>query len=146
MVADRVDGVQIDGDWVLHLRKEELGRKLDFTEIDLDICKMAEAFAWLGRRVVVAQVILPGTLHTYAEYFEDRKISYRFVVLMPSESALLGRNAGRKCWPKTTPEYWVKKFHADLGAGPASFRQSFHDNSTETPVETAAHLMADCGW
>jgi hypothetical protein len=141
-----VGAIQIDGDWILHLRREELGKKIAFTDIDLEMCKMAEAFVRSGKKVVIAQIILPDSIDTYTDYLEAKGMSYKFVVLMPSEPALLQRNATRKCWPKTTPEYWVKKFRDDLEAGPKAFRSAFYDNSNESPKMTAANIMAQCHW
>ena len=100
----------------------------------------------LGRRAVIAQVVLPDTIDTYTNYLRAKGINYRFVVLMPSEPVTLQRNDTRKCWPNTTPEYWVKKFWDDLDGGPKAFRAEFHDNSNETPEMTAASIMAKCHW
>ena len=146
IVAGRADAVQIDGDWILHLRKEESGGTIAPKAIDLEICRIAEAFVRLGKRVVIAQVVLPDGIGTYRDYFVARGIDYRFIVLMPSMPVILRRNETRKCWPKTTPEYWVQKFWDDLDAGPESFRAAFHDNSDESPELTAANIMAACHW
>jgi len=61
-------------------------------------------------------------------------------VLIPSEDSVLERNRTRKCWAKTTPEYWVKKFCDDLNAGDEEFRTLLYDSSAELPEEIAGTL------
>jgi predicted kinase len=146
LLAGQANAIQIDGDWLLHLLKEEAGRAIPFKDADLEICRMAEAFVRLGKRVVIAQVVLPDTIEPYTNYFMEKGISYQFIVLMPSQTVILERNETRKCWPKTTPEYWVLKFRADLEAGPKAFRAAFYDNSNESPEMTASNIMAKCHW
>jgi len=144
LIANKLNAVQIDGDWILHLRREELGKKIDFKEIDLDICQMTEAFVRFGKKVIIAQIILPDTVETYANYFKKKGISYRLIVLMPSEATILKRNETRKCWPKQTPEYWVRTFWAELDNGSERFREAFYDNSDETSELTASRIIAKC--
>ena len=62
LLAQRYGCVQIDGDWILHLRKAELGRPPEFAEIDGEMLAMAAALTALGRPVAIAQVILPAQM------------------------------------------------------------------------------------
>jgi hypothetical protein len=55
LMAKQIDAVQIDGDWILSLRKKELGRNVNFKEIDTDIAEMADGFIQLGKSVIIVQ-------------------------------------------------------------------------------------------
>ena len=59
---------------------------------------------------------------------------------MPRVSTLLSRNETRKCWPKTTPEYWVMKFYDEFLAASHNVESYFYDNTDETEMETADNL------
>ena len=67
-------------------------------------------------------------------------VGYPIVVLMPHMATLLCRNESRKCWPKTTPEYWVKKFYEEFVSASQDIHDYFYDNSDETEMETAMNL------
>jgi hypothetical protein len=140
LIASTYGAVQIDGDWMLQLRKIELGEKPDFNDIHMDMLTMAQGFASMGKDVVVAHVILPEALPLYESFLKQKRIRYLFVVLMPGESDLLARSQERKCWPEPTPKYWVYKFNNDLIAGSEHFRKAFYDNTSESPDETASCL------
>jgi len=140
LLAQRYGFVQIDGDWILHLRKAELGRSVEFTEIDGEMLAMAAAMTALNKPVVIAQIILPAQLALYESFCESHSIPWQAAVLMPQEDVLLERNRTRRCWPKTTPEYWVKYFNAELLAASQSFKRWHYDNSRETAEETAERL------
>ena len=140
LLARQYGAVQIDGDWITHLRQAELGRKVDFNEIHNEMLVLAEGFVRLGKTVVIAHVILPEAMVIYHDFFTSHKIPYMAAVLMPAESSVLEWNLNRKCWPKTTPEYWVKKFYDDLKGGPASFQELFYNSTGETPERTASVL------
>ena len=59
---------------------------------------------------------------------------------MPQMDTLLCRNESRKCWPKTTLEYWVRKFYEAFVAASQDIQDHFYDNSDETEMETAMNL------
>ena len=132
--------VQIDGDWVLESRKAEAQHRVDTDEIHPYLLTMAEGFARLGRPVALAHIVPPSLIPHYQAWLTERRIAHRIVILMPQTPVLLARNATRVCWPKTTPEYWVLKFHQDYLDAPAAVRDLFYDNSAETPDQTAAAL------
>jgi hypothetical protein len=62
------------------------------------------------------------------------------VILMPEYATLLSRNEARKCWPKTTPVYWVDKFYDDFLSSSDRSGRFFYDNTHETEAETAENL------
>jgi hypothetical protein len=129
--------VQVDGDWVLAQRRGEWGHTVDYRRIDAELATMAEGFAWLGLGCVIAQVILPDTVPAYAAHFNARGIPWRLVALMPARDALLERSRTRATWPHPTPEEWVHRFQDDLlGLRPGG-RISVHDNTEESPEQTA---------
>ncbi len=145
LLAQRYGCVQIDGDWILHLRRRELGHAPEYPGIDADMLAMAAGILALGRAVVIAHVILPAQLVFYADFCAARGIAWQMAALLPREEVLLERNRTRVCWPKTTPEYWVLKFHADLQDAPDTFKRWYYDNSLETPAETAQRLAERLG-
>lgn len=140
LLAHQYGYVQIDGDWILHRRRTEAGRPVEFSNIDEELLAMAAGMTALGKPVVIAQVILPAQMALYDKFCGRLGILWQAAVLMPQEEELLERNRTRKCWPKTTPEYWVKHFHAQLLGGPPAFARWYYDNSHETAEETAEKL------
>ena len=144
-MSQRYGFTQIDGDWVIELRKKELGRKSGSRELNDELLTMACGVVALGLSVVIAHVIVPKDLGRYQSFLSERRIAHRIVVLMPRESVVLERNLRRTCWPKTTPEYWVQKFRQDFLAAGESIVRYFYDNSDETAAETAANLAGAIG-
>jgi hypothetical protein len=78
LIASTYGAVQIDGDWMLQLRKIELGEKPDFNDIHMDMLTMAQGFASMGKDVVVAHVILPEALPLYESFLKQKRIRYLF--------------------------------------------------------------------
>lgn len=140
LLSERYGLAQIDGDWILDLRRRELGRKVSLEETHESMLAMAVGMVALGRSAVIAHVILPQALAWYRAHLAARRIVHRAVVLMPPMDTLLERNRTRDCWPQPTPEYWVHKFVDGLRAGPESVHALFYDNSRETADETAQRL------
>ena len=140
LLSEHYGFVQIDGDWVLESRKAEERRHVDFSEITPYLLTMAAGVAALGRPVALAHVVAPEAVPIYAAWFTGLGIPHRIVILMPALPTLLERNIARICWPKTTPEFWVRKFYDDYLAAPDDVRALFYDNTRETPEQTAAVL------
>jgi DNA-directed RNA polymerase subunit RPC12/RpoP len=140
LLSERYGLAQIDGDWILDLLRRELGRKVGFEETHEEMLAMAAGMVALGRSAVIAHVILPDAFARYGAYLTARGIAYRAAILMPGMPTLLERNRTRDCWPKPTPEYWVRRFVDDLCAGPEDVRALFYDNSCETEEQTAQRL------
>jgi hypothetical protein len=137
ILAERHGLVQIDGDWVLALRRAELGKSVDYIEIDADLRRMAHGVTWLGMSVVIAHVVLPGALPGYQRYFDNHRIPWRPVVLMPDRAVLLERATARETWPRATPAFWIDTFRDALLQGSAGLRACYYDNGSETPEQTA---------
>lgn len=108
-----------------------------------ELATLAANLSLLGTNVALAHIIPPEHLGTYERIFNSRGMKYRIVILMPDVPVLLNRNETRKCWPKTTPEYWVMKFHDEFLGAASDIQHLFHDNTNETPIETAGLLA---GW
>ncbi|MCU0522739.1 MAG: ATP-binding protein [Anaerolineae bacterium] len=140
LLSEHYGFVQIDGDWVLESRKAEEQRHIDFNEIHTALLTMALGVATLGKPVALAHVVAPDVVPPYKAFLHDRHIPHRIVILMPALPTLLERNAVRVCWPKTTPELWVRKFYDDYLTAPDEIRALFYDNTGETPEATAARL------
>ena len=132
--------IQVDGDWILQRIRKERGCKVHSDEIHRDLVSWVEDLLHLGRPVVLAHVIPPAFLSVYEEVLAAQGVDYRIVILMPEVSTLLSRNATRKCWPKTTPEFWVMKFYDEFLSAPDDIKAYFYDNSRETEMETASSL------
>ena len=141
LMSEQYGFVQIDGDWILEKWKTEQNRRVDFNEIHHDVLAMAEGFVLLGKSVAIAHVVLPEFLSLHEEALRERQIDGKIVILMPQESILKFRNTHRKCWPKTTPEYWVMKFYQDFLNAPEDVKAHFYDNSDETAEQTAENLF-----
>ena len=141
LLSEQYGFVQVDGDWILNKWKTEQKRKIDSNEIHQDLLVMAEGLVLLGKSAVIAHVIPPEFLPLYETFFRARQIDYRIVIFMPQESILLHRNTHRKCWPETTPEYWVIKFYRDFLNAPDDVKAHFYDNSHETAKQTAENLF-----
>jgi hypothetical protein len=131
--------IQVDGDWVLHRAKQE-NPKTHSDAIHADLAALAASLANLGQPVVLAHIIPPEHLDTYERILGDRGIETRIVILMPRRPILLARNETRKCWPKTTPEYWVNRFYDEFLAAAHDLERYFYDNTDETEIETASAL------
>ena len=132
--------VQIDGDWILERQKARQGRKADFNEIHGELLAAAEGLAFLGQSAVLAHLILPAYVPMYEAFLRARSIDHRLVILMPERATLLSWNQERKCWPKTTPEYWVNRFYDDLLVASDDVKAYYYDNSHETPLQTAKNI------
>ena len=145
LISERYGFVQVDGDWILKKWQIEQERKIHFTEINRYMLTMAEGLVFLGMSAVLAHVILPESLPLFERGLREKQIDYRVVILMPQKSALLFRNKHRKCWPNTTPEYWVTKFHRELLNAPESTKAHYYDNSHETAEQTAETIFRGMG-
>lgn len=132
--------VQIDGDWVLEDRKAEGQRPVDADELHPYLLTMTHGLATLGKPVALAHIVPPSLIPHYQAWLTERRVAHRIVILMPQTQVLLARNETRICWPKTTPEHWVLKFHEDYLNAPDRIQGFFYDNSEETPDQTAATL------
>jgi hypothetical protein len=140
ILAERHGLAQIDGDWVLALRRAELGRSVDSLEIDADLRRMAHGVTWLGMSAVIAHVVLPGALPGYQLYFDSHRIPWRPVVLLPDRTVLLERATTRETWPRATPAFWIDTFRDALLQGSAELRACYYDNGSETPEQTAESI------
>jgi hypothetical protein len=136
--------IQVDGDWILH-RTRQQNPKAHADEIHEDLARLAADLVDTGRSVALAHIIPPEHLGVYRLIFAELGIRYGIVILMPRVPVLLSRNETRKCWPKTTPEYWVMKFHDEFQAASEDLARHFHDNTDETELETAASLSTVAG-
>lgn len=145
MLAVRHGFVQVDGDWIQERLRDKDGRRADLDEIHDYLLNVAEGLVAIGRSVAIAHIILPPHLPRYRRFFRERGIGHRIVTLMPRMPVLLLRNADRVCWPKATPEYWVRRFHEDLLSAPGEPASLCYDNSDESPEETADRLRAMLG-
>jgi hypothetical protein len=131
--------IQVDGDWILHRAKQE-NPKAHSDEIHASLAMLAASLANLDQPVALAHIIPPEYLDTYERILGGRGIETRIVVLMPRRPTLLARNETRKCWPKTTPEYWVNKFYDEFLAASRDLERCFCDNTDEIESETASAL------
>ena len=140
LLSERYGYVQIDGDWLLHQLKQENGRTPDAMTAHAVLLETACGTVRLGRPVVIAHLVLPEHFDLYRTFWALRGIAHRIVVLMPSEPVVLARNLHRKCWPQTTPEYWVQTFRQAFMDAGDWIRPHLYDNTDETPEQTAACL------
>jgi predicted kinase len=137
--------VQIDGDWIWTMLKAESGAKLPSDAIHQDMMDMAYGMVVSGRNSVVAHVIRPHEFAAYEEYMAARGVPLVEVVLQPTEAVAIARSVERKCWPKPTPEYWVRFFRDEFESWEDTGRIHILDNSNATPDATASTIatMAD---
>jgi hypothetical protein len=140
LLSEHYGFVQIDGDYVLERHRSEEQRRVDADEIHPYLLTMAEGFARLGRPVALAHIVPPHLIPHYQAWLKERHIAHRIVIIMPRMPVLLERNEIRVCWPKATPEHWVRKFHDDYLNAPEPIKALFYDNSDETPDQTATAL------
>ena len=141
LLAQKHGFVQIDGDWILHKARQD-NPKVHSDELHEELAMLAATLADLGQPIAIAHIIPPEHVSVYHRIFSDLEIDFEVVILMPRVPALLSRNETRKCWPKTTPEYWVMKFHNEFEAASGDLARHFHDNTDETELETATHLAS----
>ena len=138
VLAEQHGFVQLDADWFLAKRKDELGRHIDFNEVHEEMLTMAEGLVHLGRDVVIAHVVLPEWVAMYERFFGERGIAYRVVILMPQMKVILQRNEERVCW--WTEHGIIERFQDALLAGDDHVRGLFYDNGGETAEETARRM------
>ncbi|NKB66715.1 MAG: hypothetical protein GKR89_06630 [Candidatus Latescibacteria bacterium] len=138
LLAQQHQFIQIDGDWIWQQAKEQ-DPKIQPDDIHGELALLAANLASLGQAIALAHVISPHHLPIYERLFDQRSIDYQIAVLMPQVETLLARNQDRRCWPKTTPEYWVMKFYDEFLAA-APLRPYFYDNTDQSPAATAAGL------
>ena len=139
LLSEHYGFVQIDGDWIWQKAREQ-HPKIHSDELHEDLALLAESLVDLGKPVALAHIIPPEFLPVYQHILDSGGVGYRIVVLMPQMSTLLCRNESRKCWPKTTPEYWVRKFYEEFATATQDIQDCFYDNSDETEMETAMNL------
>jgi len=146
-LAFRHGFVQIDGDWIWTMLKSESGEKIPSDAIHQDMMEMAYGMALSGRSSVVAHVIRPQEFGAYEQYMGDRRVPLVQVVLQPTEAVAIARSLERRCWPKPTPEYWVRFFHDEFASWEDPGHIHILDNSDSAPDVTASTIvtMAE-GW
>ena len=137
LLAERHYLVQIDGDWVLALRRAELGRSVDYRELDPDLRRMAHGVTWLGKerrdrpdRAARRAAGLPALLWRARNPLASGDPDAR-----PKRAAATRR--GRSTWPHPTPAYWIDAFPDALLGATAPWQGCFYDSSAETPEQTA---------
>ncbi|MHB1319899.1 MAG: hypothetical protein ACYCYF_14895 [Anaerolineae bacterium] len=137
LLAERHGLVQIDGDWVLHLRKAQLGTPVGTLEIDSELRLMAHGVTRMGMGAVIAHVVLPDAMAVYQSHFASYGIPWRPVILLPDRKVLLQRAASRRTWPHPTPAPWIDAFQEALSQAPVELRSCLYDNASEGPEQTA---------
>lgn len=134
--------VQIDGDWVWTMLKAESGKKLPSDAIHRDLMDMAYGMHLSGRNSSVAHVVRPHEFGGYEQYMGQRGVPLLEVVLQPTEAVAIARSVERRCWPKPTPEYWVRFFRDEFAEWKDRGNVRILDNSDAKPENTAAAIVA----
>jgi hypothetical protein len=139
LLSEHHQFIQVDGDWIWQRAKQD-DPNTQPDDIHDKLALLAASLVHLGWGVALAHIILPDHLGVYDRIFRSSGVEYRNVILMPEYATLLSRNEARKCWPKTTPVYWVDKFYNEFLLSSDRCGRFFYDNTHETEAETAEKL------
>jgi predicted ABC-type ATPase len=108
--------IKINGDEIIKRIKDETGKKIEYNSIYIyeEYMKILNTYKVKDEMIIIDTVFTKNDLRAFDLYLEREKIKRIHVLFRPQIQIAIQRTQDRICFPKKTPEYWVRYFHEKL--------------------------------